>query len=666
MNSTTFDSPLSLRQLRALLRTARKGFAPDLVAQALYNRDPIVVHHDGKGLAAILKRLIDEARKKLHDDGVEPQPKGRRGSPRLPKRERERTANLSRLLAFYAQALLSVDRVREAEEGVEEGMGWCRAAGDLLEESHLWTVQADICQYENRLVEEEKGLERALDLARKIGHAEKTLFRMCNLVAALITHDKQARASAILQEAMELLPSASEEGRHWILPQLLAEQGRIAALQKKEREAIGTFREALRLLDASHPGRVHSIVLTQLGMAYAGLGEYRQSIEYQRRMLQIAEKENDRIACAYGFLRIGESYSALGDRANAEKAFDLAWDYAPSASRQPKVNILARRGQLCMEDGRIEEGIEYFHRVLSMIPEMESPFLAIFVLLNLAGLEQQRQNLAEAERCLRRALEIGKNTETADRSINVKVRLAGVLLQQKREEEAHRLLREACTAEIRTITDERGVTEAYGLLAVEMERQGDFREALACLRKEKHHALRIAEKHAEEALQKARVLAEVELYEREARLERERRKRMEHELAEVIVTLKNKQRVIGRVERQLQSTLSFLAADKAMEVAGTLKSVLMNVGLEEEGEEHALHYLHATDNEFTMRLRERWPGLTRKQERLCALIRAGLTSQEIFPLLGISYEGLRAQRKRLRKALGLESGRLLETVIAEV
>ena len=65
-------------------------------------------------------------------------------------------------------------------------------------------------------------------------------------------------------------------------------------------------------------------------------------------------------------------------------------------------------------------------------------------------------------------------------------------------------------------------------------------------------------------------------------------------------------------------------------------------------------------------LRASYPDLTPKQERLCGLIRAGLSSREISTLMDLEAEGLKAQRKRLRKRLNLQPDERLEMVLAGV
>ncbi len=79
-----------------------------------------------------------------------------------------------------------------------------------------------------------------------------------------------------------------------------------------------------------------------------------------------------------------------------------------------------------------------------------------------------------------------------------------------------------------------------------------------------------------------------------------------------------------------------------------------------------LRYLSGVDEDFYRRLRDICPGLTSKQERLCGLLRAGLSSKDIATLLDLGAEGLKAQRKRLRKKLNLHPDEGLESILSKI
>jgi ligand-binding sensor domain-containing protein/DNA-binding CsgD family transcriptional regulator len=60
-------------------------------------------------------------------------------------------------------------------------------------------------------------------------------------------------------------------------------------------------------------------------------------------------------------------------------------------------------------------------------------------------------------------------------------------------------------------------------------------------------------------------------------------------------------------------------------------------------------------SDFLKRLKERFPQITSKDQKLCAYLRLNLNSKEIAPLMGISVRSVEVSRYRLRRKLGLDS-----------
>lgn len=58
-------------------------------------------------------------------------------------------------------------------------------------------------------------------------------------------------------------------------------------------------------------------------------------------------------------------------------------------------------------------------------------------------------------------------------------------------------------------------------------------------------------------------------------------------------------------------------------------------------------------HEFFSELKERYPDLTSKELRLCALVKMNLTNKEIAPIMNISIRGIETARYRLRKRLSI-------------
>lgn len=69
---------------------------------------------------------------------------------------------------------------------------------------------------------------------------------------------------------------------------------------------------------------------------------------------------------------------------------------------------------------------------------------------------------------------------------------------------------------------------------------------------------------------------------------------------------------------------------------------------------------------YIQSLRHKHPSLSEAEERLCLLLKLSLKSKEISLILGISKEGVKKTRQRLRKKMGLNSDENLDQVIQAI
>jgi DNA-binding CsgD family transcriptional regulator len=69
--------------------------------------------------------------------------------------------------------------------------------------------------------------------------------------------------------------------------------------------------------------------------------------------------------------------------------------------------------------------------------------------------------------------------------------------------------------------------------------------------------------------------------------------------------------------------------------------------------EHIYHQAEQIHADFVSRLSIRFPDLTEHEKRLMVLLRNGLSSKEISPILNISPKSVEISRYRLRKKLNL-------------
>jgi len=92
--------------------------------------------------------------------------------------------------------------------------------------------------------------------------------------------------------------------------------------------------------------------------------------------------------------------------------------------------------------------------------------------------------------------------------------------------------------------------------------------------------------------------------------------------------------------------------------------ILINEQLNIEKERKSLYdYVKVLNSNFYKNLEKKFPTLTKKEKRLCALLRLNLSSKEIASILGISFKSVEVNRYRLRKKMNLKKNEKLSNTI---
>ena len=94
------------------------------------------------------------------------------------------------------------------------------------------------------------------------------------------------------------------------------------------------------------------------------------------------------------------------------------------------------------------------------------------------------------------------------------------------------------------------------------------------------------------------------------------------------------------------------------------QTVSQTLSLESERQEF-LVYIQDAENTFFMKLDERFPNLSEKEKRLCAMVKLGLSNKEIAAILNIETSSVEVARYRLRKKLNLETNDGLKSFLEE-
>ena len=83
-----------------------------------------------------------------------------------------------------------------------------------------------------------------------------------------------------------------------------------------------------------------------------------------------------------------------------------------------------------------------------------------------------------------------------------------------------------------------------------------------------------------------------------------------------------------------------------------IKSISEDDNMDQEWENFTLHF-DKVHSDFISALKEKHPGISNNEVKLCAYLRMNLSTKEIAQLMNISVRGVEVSRYRLRKKLEL-------------
>ncbi|MEP7218055.1 MAG: hypothetical protein ABI876_04020 [Bacteroidota bacterium] len=654
---------LRAQEIRELIRDARGASVPDYVARALRNRYMEPFEEDAEEVAELLGELIDTALRRAEENGIEPLYNKNGQPPKLPKRERESVANLAMLMATRSAALLFAGRREDALAVALEGLAWGRTAQDHARMSLGWMAVYAIYERLGRWDEQRGAIIRSLEEARASGDVTLIVDTMLPLISYLIEATELDEAEQLNQEVQSILQNdLPEEERHPDYAVSLSHAARIARYRGRAAESLRGFREALRWADGALFPLTRSSLLSHLGSAYVQMEQYRQCIECQRELVELADTIGVDKIRSWAYLNLVEAHQRLQEYDQAMELLDVAERYASGGSWDHILLIMLRRAEILISAGRPEEAAVLCRNII------ESPHATLrarrlySALHTLGEIEESCARYEIAEKLYRQAITVVTH-EIPHKFLTVHFSLARTLHAMERYDEAVAILDSFPTSGDCAPTY---AAKMLRLRAAIAEVQEDLRTVIDCERRAVTIEQEVLERKSEQSLRNARIMLETDLLEREAELERERRRRLERELANAVVALGDRTRQAEVVEERLRLVLARSTSNSERVVTAALHDALLSLRPGKRRRESVHHYLSKVDEDFQQRLRQRYPGITRKQERLCGLLRAGLDSREIGSLLSLQPEGLKALRKRLRKALGIGQEELLERFLAEI
>lgn len=154
--------------------------------------------------------------------------------------------------------------------------------------------------------------------------------------------------------------------------------------------------------------------------------------------------------------------------------------------------------------------------------------------------------------------------------------------------------------------------------------------------------------------------ADLEILEAQRKMELLEKEKLENEilfknkeLAMSTMTLLSKSETLDAIRTGMENIeRKVFDSNTKKEIKKILSLLRSDDRLEDEWSNFSIHFDQA-HHDFLKRLKEEYPKLTPKDQKLCAYLRMNLSTKEIAPLLKISVRGVEISRYRLRKKIEL-------------
>lgn len=137
------------------------------------------------------------------------------------------------------------------------------------------------------------------------------------------------------------------------------------------------------------------------------------------------------------------------------------------------------------------------------------------------------------------------------------------------------------------------------------------------------------------------------------------------ELTSSAIHLVQKGEILRKIKLELEKLTSDVSASEREKLNKLIKAIDNDLKLDKNWEKFEYHFDSVHEN-FLRRLRERFPELSPKDQKLCAYLRMNLSTKEIAPLMNISIRGVEISRYRLRKKMKLEAGTNLVGLLLQI
>ncbi|MCB2206678.1 MAG: tetratricopeptide repeat protein [Bacteroidetes bacterium] len=447
----------------------------------------------------------------------------------------------------------------------------------------------------------------------------------------------------------KLLDLGIELNNQKIIAEAYNQIGGIFFRQESYDEANHYNREALKLWEQARDNEGISTALNNIGEIYHMKGSYNTALDYFNQSLSISEHIGNKDLIAANYKNIGLVKSHFGEIDEAFEYFDLSLKlYKETNNIENQVSIMLTIGD------------QYF-----TINEYKKAYQEYIQVYRIATKSNHWKHIADAAFGLSR---------TADEMRNYKLSLQyfqiyaayndSIVLRQKMDRITE------LQSRFREDLQEKELLLAKKELALSENQNKLNTLKLNLLILSLFFILIISFLILNRYRSKAR--KERLIREKDTQLHTAQRELMEidiqakdNDLINFALHLVQKNEMLQHLQKELKKLPCNSDEETIQRISELNAAIKHNLSLKEDYEEFK-HKLDDSYNDFFIRLRTRFPNLTRNEERLCAFLRLNLSSKEIAAINNTSVKAAEMSRYRLRKKIGLEFNDLLPEYLQNI
>ena len=270
--------------------------------------------------------------------------------------------------------------------------------------------QAEVYRLVGKSAESKENLDAALILSKD---NEEQHFRVIlNLGIYCTRKGEFEKALLLYQDAKKYFTSAKKNEQ---LVSTLLQIGIVYTAIDKYNEAEDTFNEALSIAKKLNIAGIISGVYGEYGILLKKMGEYKRSIRFLEKKINLSESAGNLREMAYAYNHMGNMQMNKGEYIDSENSFGRALKLAEKmGNKLAMTTIMGNLGIIYMNTGRSIKALNFYRKSLNISIKIDDKIGVAINNGNMAIVLKNLGKLDEALVCVQKRIEINK--ELGDKS----------------------------------------------------------------------------------------------------------------------------------------------------------------------------------------------------------------------------------------------------------